>query len=96
MTRSLHQTLVTARALFLEGKHRAFGMVMLPDLLSDAAHGDENLADKALETLDECTPHPWTFGMFIDGAKGDGSFGYDRTKAEIAAVFGRACVRASR
>ena len=97
------EALRNARELFLAGKHRVAGMVMLPDLLEEAAGGDNALAADALEALDFCTPRPWTFSLYLDGGEllGDGeSFGvtyrYNRKPEEVAAVFGKACALAAR
>lgn len=97
------EVLRTARELFLAGKHRALGMVLIEDLLLAAAEGDRNLVDDALCALDACTPKPWTFGMYLDGAEAvsDGEtvnfvYRYNRKPEEVAAVFGKACVIAAR
>ncbi len=97
------EALRNAREMFLAGKHRMAGMLMVPDLVEDAAGGDARLAADMLEKLDACTPKPWMFSLYVDGAEhiSDGKsvstvYRYDRSSEEIAAVFGKACALAAR
>lgn len=103
MPADIVQALRRARELFLDGKHRLGGLVMWPELIDEASDYDERLGGKMLKALDRCTPHPFTFLLFCDGAKaianGDHTgfvYDYDRKPEEITAVIGAACVKATR
>lgn len=69
------------------------------DVLQAETTADGMVAD-ALDILDGCTPHPWTFQLYAAGAywtpEGDVAYRQSREKREVLAVFGRACVRAAR
>lgn len=98
----LSQCLRNARELYLTDAHVLCGTTMLPDLLNDAAAGDAILAERALELLDKSVPNGvlGSFSQFLDGGEdlydenGHPTFVYrdDRAKAEVVAVFSRACV----
>lgn len=71
--------------------------------LEKAAKGNKALEFEALDLLEECVPRPWTFAQFHNGAewlevndKLEIIYRYDRTKTEIIAVIGKACMRAAK
>lgn len=97
----LAQTLARARALLLaKEKHRLGALLMLEELLFEAAGGDGALANDALLALDKLTPRPWTFSLWCqkaewrDGDSHEIDYTHDRPDAEIAALINRARIRA--
>jgi hypothetical protein len=69
-------------------------------ILDWAADNDGELVADALLELDRCTPHPWTFSLYVCGAywteEGDIAYRAGRSRVEILAVMGKACQRAVR
>ena len=97
-------TIKAARDLYNAGAHRLAGGLDTLGLLMDAAGGDAHLATETLIALDRSTPRPWTFSLYADGAVWDSengdangiAFRYNRSPAEMAAVFSKAWTHAAR
>lgn len=92
---TLRDVLAKARLRYAEEGGSILG------ILDWAADGNGELVADALVELDRCTPHPWTFSLYVCGAywteEGEIAYQYsNRKKAEILAVMGKACQRAVR
>ena len=99
---TLVEMLQNARKLYLDGHYRIGGtrLVSVLDLLVQAACGDKDLAFQGWQLLDACTPG-FNFDIYVDGGKWDENVGaivyhYDTKPHEVAAVIGKAIMRASR
>jgi hypothetical protein len=99
------ELLAKARALIASDKVKPLAGVGVPALeaLQSVAGADAEALAQALELLDSVTPRPFTFLLWVDGAEavleGESAgfvYRYDRPKAEVLAVMGRACIKAAR
>jgi hypothetical protein len=73
------------------------------EALEVAGADDRKALAAAVDLLDSMTPKPFTFFMWADGAgvvsqndRVEFIYRYDRKKAEVLALMGKACLRASR
>lgn len=99
---SVAMVLSKARELFLAGGYRMklndqATLFLWPELLHDAAGGDEELKNEVLLELDKASPGS-VFGFFVVGgvmdARGEVEHTYCRNPREIAAVIAKATTRA--
>ena len=102
---TIAELLANARALLASDAVRPLieGGTAVLEALEAVGTEDRKTLAAAVELLDSLTPKPFTFltwadgaGVVVDGDRVGFVYRYDRKKAEVLALMGKACLRACR